>query len=144
MGYDIDIRRLDSKYKYLTAEELFEKYKIFDEDLDCISEKIENLYMSYNHSKMFTELDIYPRSFNFERVKTILPKYIEALEKLKVDEDVDKEVVKIYEECEDYWEFQEKYKMDYFEKSKTVVYVIVSETIKTLKKCDENDFWFSD
>lgn len=143
MGYDIEIRQLDSKYKDLTAEEIYEKY-IYYYDLDYISEKISHLYMSYNHHDMFKELDIYPRYFNFKRVKTILPKYNAALEKLKVDKDVYKEIVKIYEECEDYWEFQEKCKIDYFDKSKTVVYIIVSETIKTLNKCDENDFWFSD
>ena len=140
MGYDIEIRRLH--HENYTREQIVDKGYYYM--LDDISEKIEHLYMSYNHSKMFTEFEIYPRYFNFERVKTILPKYIEALEKLKVDKDVDKEVVKIYEECEDYWEFQDEYKMDYYEKSKTIIFVIVSLVIETLKKCDENDFWISD
>ena len=142
MGYDIEIRRLNSKDQDLTVKQIAEKNDEYE--LDDISEKIKHLYMSYNHHNMFKEFEIYPRYFNYDRVKDILPKYKAALEKLKADECVDKGIVKIYEESEDYYEFQEKCRMNFFEKSKTVIFIIVSEVIETLKKCDENDFWISD
>ena len=142
MGYDIEIRRLNSEGHHLTIKEIAKKNDEYE--LDDISEKIAHLYMSYNHSKMLTEFEIYPRDFTCEKVKTILPKYKTALEKLKADEGVDQVIVKLYEESEDYYEFQEKCEIDYFEKSKTVIFVIVSEVIETLKKCDDNDLWFSD
>jgi len=142
MGYDIQIRRLNDEGKDLTIKEIAKKNDEYE--LDDISEEIAHLYMSYNHYEMLNEFEIYPRDFTCEKVKTILPKYKTALEKLKADEAVDKEIVKIYEESEDYYEFQEKCRMDFFEQSKTVIFVIVSEVIETLKKCDDNDLWFSD
>lgn len=140
MGYDIEIRRLNNEN--ITRKEIEEKTYYYK--LDDISEEIDHVYMSYNHCEMLTNLGIYPRTFNYEKVKTILPEYTQALEKLKVYEDVDKEIVQIYEECEDYFEFNEKRKLNYYEKSNTVIFIIVSEVIETLKKCDENDFWISD
>jgi len=142
MGYAIQIRRLNDEGKDLTIKELAKKNDEYE--LDDISEKIANLYMSYNHYNMFNEFEIYPRDFTCEKVKDILPKYKTALEKLKADEGVDQVIVKLYEESEDYYDFQEKCEIDYFEKSKTVIFIIVSEVIETLKKCDDNDLWFSD
>lgn len=142
MGYDIEIRRLNSEGQHLTIKEIAKKNDEYE--LDDISEKIAHLKMSYNHYNMLNEFEIYPRDFTCDKVKDILPKYKTALEKLKADEGVDKKIVKLYEESEDYYEFQEKCEMDYFEKSKTVIFVIVSEVIVTLKKCDDNDLWFSD
>lgn len=140
MGYDIEIRRLNNKnYTRVQIEEKNNYYK-----LNNISEEIEFLYISYNDCEILIELGIYPRFFNYKRIKNILPKYTETLEKLKVNEDVDKEIVKIYEDCERYSEFNEKYKLNYYYKSKTVIFIIVSTGIEKLKKCDENDFWISD
>ena len=83
MGYDIQIRRLNDEGKDLTIKEIAKKNDEYE--LDDISEEIVHLYMSYNHYEMLNEVEIYPRDFTCEKVKTILPKYKTALEKLKAD-----------------------------------------------------------
>lgn len=151
MGYDIQIRTLFADYEEYTQEQILEKdYKY---ELNDISETIEDLHMTYNHCGLFKELGIYPSDFNGKRVKDILPVYIKALETLKSNDDnkdkdnddnLDKDIVSLYDNSSNYYDFTSQSNINYFEVSNTVIYVVISEVIKTLKKCNDDDFWISD
>ena len=125
MGYAIKILRFTSD---LTTEEIIQRDENYE--LDEVSEKVDHLYMSYNHREAFKKLDIYPRSFNYKEVREVLPYYIKALEKIKEQEGIEDE--------------EEFCISDYFEQSPVVVYEIIKEVIKSLRYCEGDEIWISD
>lgn len=110
MGYDIDIK-VDNE------------------------EHGEHIYMTYNHAKLFTKYNIYPRDFNGMKVKDIIPRYMEAKKKLEDDGYSSSNIIDI----------SFKYMGNYmYKESEKVILDVVNNTLRILVICDPEAIWESD
>lgn len=68
-------------YSVMIIDDLHDNVDI--EDIDYENYNYKSLYMTYNYVTLFREYKIYPRNFNYMKVKDIIPFYMNAKDKLE-------------------------------------------------------------
>lgn len=149
MGYDISIRKHNCENSTLRNDnndtnendDYIELSKLDYDELDRLTDVVDNIYMTYNHSGLFQDYNIHPRDFNDKKVKDILPSYLDAFNKLFIDEEVDMDQAREYK----YYNISYKYDLEFlYKRDKTVIFIVVKSVIEKLLSCNPDDIWVSD
>ena len=109
----------------------------YDIDITHNGERIERLYMTYNHSQLFTKYNIYPRDFNGKTVAEIIPAYLEAkkvLESAGVSGN-------IYTDASTAYKYSDS---KLYEVNDDVILYVVKNTLHVLCSCPNDATWQSD
>ena len=109
----------------------------YDIDISYNGERIDRIYMTYNHCALFQKYSIYPRDFNNMKVVDIIPSYEKAKEVLESAGHTGD----VYTNASTAYKYNDN---SLYQANDNVILYVVNDTLSVLRSCPDDATWYSD